>query len=164
MDGRKDNKKVITENKNKGSQIEEDVEKMKVRFAAAILDKVIACAVQEDSPIYEGDKEVDNFVRLSDVESAINECLDKNIVVEENNVKVFEVRNTDIKNITEMEIWDVKWNDDEVDLVLATCTTEDKANTAKALLEKDVFLDEIEIIPRVKKFNQLIVGGELVKL
>ena len=63
-----------------------------------------------------------------------------------------------------MEIWDVKWNDDEVDLVLATCTTEDKANTAKALLEKDVFLDEIEIIPRVKKFNQLIVGGELVKL
>ena len=46
-------------------------------FAVAVLAEVAECAKQEDSPLYEGDKEVDLFVRLSDVENAINKHLNE---------------------------------------------------------------------------------------
>lgn len=46
-------------------------------FAVAVLAEVAECAKQEDAPLYEGDKEVDSFVRLSDVENAINKYLDE---------------------------------------------------------------------------------------
>lgn len=40
-----------------------------------MLAEVAERAKQEDAPIYEGDKEVDQWVRLSDVEEAINKYL-----------------------------------------------------------------------------------------
>ena len=46
-----------------------------MKFAVAVLAEVGECAEQEDAPIYEGDKEVDMWVRLSDVEDAINKHL-----------------------------------------------------------------------------------------
>lgn len=46
-----------------------------MNFAVAVLAEVGDCAKQEDAPIYEGDKEVDMWVRLSDVEDAINKHL-----------------------------------------------------------------------------------------
>ena len=46
-----------------------------INFAVAVLAEVGECAKQEDSPIYEGDKEVDMWVRLLDVEDAINKQL-----------------------------------------------------------------------------------------
>ena len=42
-----------------------------MNFAVAVLAEVGECA----KPIYEGDKEVDMWVRLSDVEDAINKQL-----------------------------------------------------------------------------------------
>ena len=48
-----------------------------MNFAVAVLAEVGECAKQEDSPIYEGDKEVDSFVRLSDVENSINKYLNE---------------------------------------------------------------------------------------
>lgn len=44
-------------------------------YSVAVLTKVVERAKEEDAPIYDGDKEVDQWVRLSDVENAINECL-----------------------------------------------------------------------------------------
>ena len=46
-----------------------------MNFAVAVLAEVGECAKQEDAPIYKGDKEVDMWVRLSDVEDAINKHL-----------------------------------------------------------------------------------------
>lgn len=46
-----------------------------LNFAVAVLAEVVECAKQEDAPIYEGDKEVDQWVRLSDVKEAINKHL-----------------------------------------------------------------------------------------
>lgn len=46
-----------------------------MNFAVAVLAEVGERAKQEDAPIYEGDKEVDQWVRLSDVEDAINKYL-----------------------------------------------------------------------------------------
>lgn len=46
-----------------------------VNYSVAVLAEVAECARQEDAPIYEGDKEVDRWVRLSDVEEAINKHL-----------------------------------------------------------------------------------------
>ena len=46
-----------------------------MNFAVAVLAEVGECAKQEDAPIYEGDKEIDMWVRLSDVEGAINKHL-----------------------------------------------------------------------------------------
>lgn len=46
-----------------------------MNFAVAVLAEVAECAKQEDSPLYEGDKEIDCFVRLSDVNNAINKHL-----------------------------------------------------------------------------------------
>ena len=46
-----------------------------MNFAVAVLAEVGERAKQEDAPIYEGDKEVDQWVRLSDVEEAINKYL-----------------------------------------------------------------------------------------
>lgn len=46
-----------------------------MNFAVAVLAEVAECAKQEDAPIYEGDKEVDQWVRLSDVNEAINKYL-----------------------------------------------------------------------------------------
>lgn len=43
-------------------------------FAMEVLAEVQLCA-KEDSPLYEGDKEVDCFVRMSDVNEAINKHL-----------------------------------------------------------------------------------------
>lgn len=56
----------------------EDMKKVAVtNFAVAVLAEVTECAKQEDSPLYEGDKEVDYFVRLSDVNEAINQYLNE---------------------------------------------------------------------------------------
>ena len=46
-----------------------------MNFAVAVLAEVAECAKQEDSPLYAGDKEIDSFVRLSDVNDAINKYL-----------------------------------------------------------------------------------------
>lgn len=57
---------------------EKDVVKEAImNFSVAVLAEVGECAKQEDSPIYEGDKEVDSFVRLSDVENSINKYLNE---------------------------------------------------------------------------------------
>ena len=53
------------------------VKEVIMNFAVAVLAEVGECAKQEDSPIYEGDKEVDSFVRLSDVENSINKYLNE---------------------------------------------------------------------------------------
>lgn len=45
---------------------------MKNETIEKLLDEVTKCAIQEDAPIYEGDKEIDMWVRLSDVKAAIN--------------------------------------------------------------------------------------------
>lgn len=56
----------------------QDIKKVAItNFAVAVLAEVVECAKQEDSPLYEGDKEVDSFVRLSDVENAINKYLNE---------------------------------------------------------------------------------------
>lgn len=53
-----------------------DIKKVAItNFAVAVLAEVVECAKQKDAPIYEGDKEVDMWVRLSDVEDAINKYL-----------------------------------------------------------------------------------------
>ena len=46
-----------------------------INYSVAVLAEVAKRAKQEDAPIYEGDKEVDQWVRLSDVEEAINKYL-----------------------------------------------------------------------------------------
>lgn len=48
-----------------------------MNFAVAVLAEVAECAKQEDSPLYDGDKEVDCFVKLSDVEKSINKYLNE---------------------------------------------------------------------------------------
>lgn len=69
-----------------GGSTEQEVERLKalevgktpkevVNYSVAVLAEVVECARQEDAPIYEGDKEVDRWVRLSDVEEAINKHL-----------------------------------------------------------------------------------------
>ena len=56
----------------------QDIKKVVItNFAVAVLAEVVECAKQEDSPLYEGDKEVDSFVRLSDVENSINKYLNE---------------------------------------------------------------------------------------
>lgn len=58
------------------------VEECKVavmNFAVAVLAEVAECAKQEDAPLYEGDREVDSFVKLSDVNDAINKHLNEAI-------------------------------------------------------------------------------------
>lgn len=59
---------------NETSECEKCVQNAVTNFSVALLAEVAECAKQEDSPIYEGDKEVDQWVRLSDVESAISKC------------------------------------------------------------------------------------------
>ena len=49
-----------------------------IHYSVAVLAEVAESAKQEDAPIYKGDKEVDQWVRLSDVENAINKYLHKN--------------------------------------------------------------------------------------
>lgn len=56
--------RLITEGKNKNEAI--------ISYANAVLAEIAECARQEDAPVYEGDKEIDQWVRLSDVEKAIN--------------------------------------------------------------------------------------------
>ena len=51
------------------------IKKAIMNFAVAVLAEVTECAKQEDAPIYEGDKEVDQWVRLSDLNDAINKYL-----------------------------------------------------------------------------------------
>lgn len=46
-----------------------------INYSVAVLDEVVERARQEDTPIYEGDTEVDQWVRLSAVENAINKYL-----------------------------------------------------------------------------------------
>lgn len=46
-----------------------------MNYSVAVLAEVAESARQEDAPIYEGDKEVDQWVKLSDVENAINKYL-----------------------------------------------------------------------------------------
>lgn len=58
---------VITEERIKTDAI--------MNYSVAVLAEIVECAKQEDAPIYEGDKEVDKWIRLSDVEDAINKCL-----------------------------------------------------------------------------------------
>jgi hypothetical protein len=58
---------VMTEEKIRTNAIKD--------YSVAVLTKVVERAKEEDAPIYEGDKEVDQWIRLSDVENAINECL-----------------------------------------------------------------------------------------
>ena len=58
---------VITDEKIRNEAI--------INYSVAVLAEVAERAKQEDAPIYEGDKEVDQWVRLSDVEKAINKYL-----------------------------------------------------------------------------------------
>lgn len=50
-----------------------------MNFAVAVLAEVNEFAKQEDAPIYEGDREVDSWVRLSDVNVAINKHLNNDL-------------------------------------------------------------------------------------
>ena len=56
-------------------------EKIKVdavmNYSVAVLSEVVESAERENMPIYSGDKEIDKWVRLSDVENAISKCLNK---------------------------------------------------------------------------------------
>ena len=61
---------VMTEEKIRTNAIKD--------YSVAVLTKVVERAKEEDAPVYEGDKEVDQWIRLSDVENAINECLNAN--------------------------------------------------------------------------------------
>lgn len=61
---------VMTEEKIRTNAIKD--------YSVAVLTKVVERAKEEDAPAYEGDKEVDQWIRLSDVENAINECLNAN--------------------------------------------------------------------------------------
>jgi hypothetical protein len=61
---------VMTEEKIRTNAIKD--------YSVAVLTKVVERAKEEDAPVYEGDKEVDQWIRLSDVENAINECLNEN--------------------------------------------------------------------------------------
>lgn len=58
---------IVTEKKIKTDAI--------IDYSVAVLAEIVECANQEDAPIYEGDKEVDKWVRFSDVEDAINKYL-----------------------------------------------------------------------------------------
>lgn len=58
---------VITDEKIRNEAI--------INYSVAVLAEVTERAKQEDAPIYEGDKEVDQWVRLSDVEESINKYL-----------------------------------------------------------------------------------------
>lgn len=53
----------------------DSVKEAVMNFAVAVLAEVGERAKQEDAPIYEGDKEVDMWVRLSDVNEVINKHL-----------------------------------------------------------------------------------------
>lgn len=54
----------------------QDLKKVAItNFAVAVLAEVAECA--KHTPLYEGDKEVDSFVRLSDVNDAINKYLNE---------------------------------------------------------------------------------------
>lgn len=46
-----------------------------INYSVSVLAEVVERAKQEDAPVYEGDKEVDQWVRLSDVAEAINNHL-----------------------------------------------------------------------------------------
>uniref|UniRef100_UPI0040576890 hypothetical protein n=1 Tax=Acetatifactor sp. TaxID=1872090 RepID=UPI0040576890 len=61
------------------SEIQDLKKEAIVNFAVAVLAEVSEYAKQEDAPLYEGDKEVDSFVRLSDVNEAINKHLNEQI-------------------------------------------------------------------------------------
>lgn len=80
------NAEVLKEAVQKIEELSKEVERLKVlevrktpeevvNYSVAVLAEVAECARQEDAPIYEGDKEVDRWVRLSDVEEAINKHL-----------------------------------------------------------------------------------------
>ena len=60
---------------NKQDAIDKIKKEAILDYSVAVLNEIAECARQEDSPIYEGDKEVDQFVRMSDVENAINKFL-----------------------------------------------------------------------------------------
>lgn len=57
--------------------VEEIMKKAVMNYAVAVLYDVNEAARQEDSPVYEGDKEIDMYLRLSDVEHAINKHLNE---------------------------------------------------------------------------------------
>lgn len=59
---------------NKEAEEKEPIKAL-MNFAIAVLAEVSECAKQEDAPLYEGDREVDCFVRLSDVEKTIDKYL-----------------------------------------------------------------------------------------
>lgn len=59
--------------------VDNTTESDKINFAVAILAEVAERAKQEDTPIYKGDEEVDYYVRLSDVNEAINKYLNESI-------------------------------------------------------------------------------------
>ena len=63
---------VITDEKIRNEAI--------INYSVAVLAEVAERAKQEDAPIYEGDKEVDQWVRLSDVEEAINKYLNWTLI------------------------------------------------------------------------------------
>ena len=63
---------VITDEKIRNEAI--------INYSVAVLAEVAERAKQEDAPIYEGDKEVDQWVRLSDVEEAINKYLNWDLI------------------------------------------------------------------------------------
>lgn len=48
-----------------------------VEYAVAVIADLAEVTKQEDSPVYEGDKEVDNWVRLSEVTNIINKHLNE---------------------------------------------------------------------------------------
>lgn len=60
---------------NKQDAIDKIKKETLINYSVAVMAEVTERAKQEDAPIYEGDKEVDQWVRLSDVEEAINKYL-----------------------------------------------------------------------------------------
>lgn len=54
-----------------------------INYSVAVLANVAQCAEQENKPIYEKGKKIDNWVRLSDVENILSKYLNCNCNVKE---------------------------------------------------------------------------------
>lgn len=65
---------------NKQDAIDKIKKETLINYSVAVMAEVAERAKQEDAPIYEGDKEVDQWVRLSDVEEAINKYLNWTLI------------------------------------------------------------------------------------
>ena len=60
-----------------------------INYSVAVLANVAQCAEQENKPIYEKGRKIDNWVRLSDVENALSKYLNCNVKEKKNEYHYF---------------------------------------------------------------------------